>query len=139
MECQDVNLTDPSHCMAEGADAPPERSSIITVEADTGEDLAENPAPPEADERPLKADPAKAYRRHIKNAPATLQALEGREREVKGLEPDYAQEIATLERLQVMNRKLLRQMRPEEGLREVRPRAWGDADQRDDLAATWME
>jgi hypothetical protein len=140
-ECRDGNIIDPSHCLAEGADAAPELTSgPFPVEAYTGEDRAEDPAPPEADDRPLKADPAKAYRRHIKNAVATLEALEGREHEAQGMAPDSALEIVTLERVQARNSKLLRRMRAQRrdfamALRELKAML----DRRDDFVSTWME
>ncbi|WP_165253435.1 hypothetical protein [Paludisphaera soli] len=53
----------------------------------------------------------KEYIKYMKKAPATLEVLEGREGEVLGMVPDYSREIQTLERLQAMNRKLLKRMR----------------------------
>lgn len=87
-----------------------------------------------------EVEPDKEYGKYLKKARATLAALEGREREVGGLAPDYAEEIATLLRLQAMNNKLLKRMRArkrdfDKTLRELRTML----DERDDFVSTRME
>ncbi len=101
---------------------------------------AMSPVASAADDRTREVDPNKAYVKFVKQARATLQALEGRERDVKGMDPGYAQEVETLERLEAMTHRLLVRMRAQKrdfdkSLRELRAML----DERDDFVATWME
>lgn len=138
---QGLESTDPSPTLAfgavdQGSGATP---GSIAAEVGTGGAPAMDLALPAADDRPHEVDVDKEYAKFIKKGRAALQALEGREREVRGMDPDYAQEVETLERLEAMTHKLLVRMRArkrgfDKSLRELRVML----DQRDDFASTWM-